>query len=179
MKKFRKWLNTNAAKHPFIFGLIIGTIIMISSLSITASLQGCQSYTDSQGQEVVRLTDEAVDVLDKGAELAPVVSEALVGVSIAFPALAGLLGITAGAVSAFFGAYKKYRPQITKEQDKALQAGTMTRALVYAIEDFKKNDNENWDSLKQWLSAELGEMVGPEALAVIATLVEEYYEEGK
>jgi hypothetical protein len=138
------------------------------------TLQGCQYYTDGQGQEVVRLTDDVADALDKGAEVAPVVIDTLTGVAVAFPVAAPIIGILVGAITAFFGAYKKFKPQITREHTNVVQAENMTRALVFAIEKFKESNTEDWEILKLSIREQLADKVGPEALAVIDTLLDEY-----
>jgi hypothetical protein len=88
------------------------------------------------------------------------------------------LGLVAGAISAFTAAYKKFRPQLTAEQDKAKTASDVTKAIVYAIEEFKKNNGEGWTDLKMELKAELLEKVGPEALAIIEAVLQAYSKEG-
>lgn len=171
MKKFRAFIN----KHKGWTTLVAATIILFSAFSICTSLSGCQYYTDGQGQEVVRLTDDTADVLDKAAELAPVVTDALIGVSVAVPALAGVLGIVGGAITAFFGAYKKYRPQITREQYKAELGSNMTKALVFAIEQYKISNGGSWDDLKEYIRKELSHRVGPEALAIVEAVLKSYH----
>lgn len=175
MKKFREFIN----KYSKTVGIIGIAIIVACTAYITLSFTGCQYYTDSQGQDTVKLTDEVTGVLDKAVEIAPVVQDALVGASIAFPALAGVFGIVAGAVGAFSGAYKKYRPQITRETDKAVQAGNVTKAIVYAIEQYKLSNPDNWDDLKDYLKSEFKDKVSPEALAVVEALIYSYSKENK
>ena len=102
------------------------------------------------------------------------VQDTLVGVSVAFPALAGVLGIVAGAIGAFTGAYKKYRPQITREHETVEMYGNMTKALVYAIEQFKGQDPASWEDLKSYIRTEFADKVGPEALAVIEAILKAY-----
>lgn len=174
MKKFRKFIND----HAGIVSVIAVVIILFSMFSIITSLQGCVDYVNSTGQEVTRLSDETAAVLDKASELAPIAKDTLVGVGIAFPAVAGVLGIVGGAISAFFGAYKKYRPQITAEHNKAEVYGNTTKALVYAIEEFKATNSEDWETLKQALMFELKDKVGPEYLAIIDALRDAYTKPG-
>jgi hypothetical protein len=135
---------------------------------------GCQTYQNEQGVTVTRLTDGATETLDMAAELAPVVTTTLVGVSTVFPPLAGLLGILAGSIGAFSAAYKKYRPQLTAEQDKARVYGDTTKAIVYAIEQFKTTNSVDWETLKDDLKYELADKVGPEGKAIIEALIYSY-----
>lgn len=173
MKKFREFIN----KYSKTVGIIGIAIIVACTAYITLSFTGCQYYTDSTGQDTVKLTDEVTGVLDKAVEIAPVVQDALVGASIAFPALAGVFGIVAGAVGAFSGAYKKYRPQITRERDKAVQAGNVTEALVYALERFKASNPNDWGKASGYLKEELLDKIGPEALTIIEAIVQSYHKE--
>ena len=137
MKKFRAWIS----KHTGLTTLAATAIIMIS---MATSFQGCVRYIDTQGETVTKLSEETTDVLDKGAELAPVVTDTLIGVGIAIPGFAALAGVLAGAITAFFGAYKRYRPQIIEEHETAVMFGDMTKALVYAIERFKLSNGDDW-----------------------------------
>ena len=168
MKKFRAFLN----RHPVAVTIVAVVVIALSTLSLV----GCQEYVNDQGQTVTKLSDEATDTLDMAVELAPVVVDTLVGVSVAVPTVAGLLGILAGSITAFAGAYKKYRPQITAATDNATKAGETTKALVYGIEQFKETNGQDWDTLKVLLKDELLDKVGPEAFAVIQALIESYKE---
>ena len=171
MKKFREFIN----KNRLVTATIASLIILLSSLFMASQLSGCQYYTDSAGQETVKLTDEATSVLDKASDLAPTVTDALIGVGVAVPALAGVLGIIAGAIGAFTGAYKKYRPQITREHNTAEMYGSLTKALVYAIEQYKLSNGQSWDDLKGKIRKEFADKVGPEALAIIEALLKAYH----
>jgi len=156
--------------------LFVSLCILFVAL-LTLSLQGCETYKLEDGTKVTRLSDGATEVLDKGAELSPAVQTALGGASVAFPALAGIFGVIAGSLGAFTAAYKKYRPQITAERDRADQYGSVTRAVVYAIEQFKASKPSDWEVLKEKLRSEFRGTVGPEAFAVIEALIEEFREE--
>ena len=174
-KKFREYINNN-------LNLTTGValiIISISAVFITHAVSGCRYYTDGSGQDTVKLTDEVTGVLDTASDLAPVVQDVLVGASVAFPVAAGVLGVVAGVIGAFTGAYKKYRPQITREHDKAVQAGNITKAVVYAIEQYKLSNPDNWDDLKNYLKSEFKDKVSPEALAVVEALIYGYSKETK
>lgn len=152
----------------------LATAITLTLLFGVVMYTGCQTYLNEQGQQVTRLTDETVEVLDKAVELAPTVTEALVGVSIAFPALAAFLTVAAGIITGFAGAYKKYRPQLTKERAKAQVYADTVTAIVYAIQAFKEENREDWDILKLELKTQLMDKVGPEALAIIEAIVQAY-----
>jgi hypothetical protein len=166
MKKIREFIK----EHWGVVSIIAMLVITISVFTLI----GCQYYTDPQGIEQVKLTEDATTLLDKGAELAPIVRDTLIGVGGAFPVLGPILGIIAGAITALFGAYKKYRPQITREQTRAGNAESLTQALVFAIEQYKEGNSEDWEVLKLYLREQLADKVGPEALAVIETILNEY-----
>jgi hypothetical protein len=157
------------------FVMIMAVVLLLGTVTYT----GCVKYIDSQGQEVTRLSDDTVELLDKGSELAPVVRDSLTGVSIVFPALAGVLTIVGTAITAFFGAYKKFKPQLVAEHDKAVLYGSATRALVFAIEEFKESNDEEWEALKQFLLFELKDKVGVEYFAIIDALRDEYLTKNK
>jgi hypothetical protein len=156
--------------------------IMITAFILlvgTVSYVGCVKYIDTQGREVVRLSDESVDVLDKGAELAPVVEQGLRVATVAFPALAGVFALLSTGLGAFFAAYKKYKPQLVAEHSKAVMYGNSTKALVFAIEEFKESNSEEWENLKQDLLFELKDKVGTEYFAIIDALRDEYAAKNK
>lgn len=160
----------NKKLKSFYMALIIVAVMLVGVVSYS----GCHSYQNTQGQKVVRLSAEATETLDTASDLAPVVQDALTGVAIAFPAVAGVLGIVAGVVGGLSGAYKKYRPELTQVQEKAdIYSNTVT-AIVYAIERFKESNGSDWADLKAELKEELMDKVGPEALAVIAVLIQAY-----
>jgi len=150
--------------------LVVVLFMMFGAIAYT----GCQSYLNDQGQQVTTLTPAATDALDKAADMSPVVIDALVGVGVAFPASMGILGVIAGVIGGLTKAYKKYRPQLTAEQNKAKMYSDVTKAIVYAIEEFKANNGENWEALKYELRLQLMDKVGPEALAIIEAIVEAY-----
>lgn len=173
LKKFRELID----RHQIITTIVAGLFIIGGLFTMATAVPGCIRYIDSQGQEVTRLSDETTDVLDKAAELAPVVQDTLIGVGIAIPAFAGLASLLVGIIGGVTGAYKKYRPQITAEHDSAVQAGNLTKALVYAIEQFKGSNTQDWEHLKGKLRKELTDKVGPEALAVIEALIQNFYKD--
>ena len=168
MKKFKNFVKTWATT---------GLILVGIALMMVGGITGCQKYIDAQGVTVTKLSDDATIVLDKASEIAPLVQDTLVGVGVAFPALLPVLGIVAGAIGAFTGAYKKYRPQLTKAQDTAILAGDTTKALVFALEQFKLTNSDDWNKLKVNIKDRLLDNVGPEALAIIETIVQSYYNE--
>ncbi len=152
-------------------------VLVAVILTITFAVAGCYDYVNEAGQTVTTLTPGAANTLDTAAELVPVVQDVLIGASIVFPALAGLFGIIGGAIGAGKLAYNKYRPQIVAEQDKAETYGNFTKALVYAIEEFKTTNSGDWDTLKYSLQLELKDKVGPEYLAVIDALKDSFYKD--
>ncbi len=152
--------------------------IVLTLVFGTFTYTGCQSYMNEQGQQVTRLSDKSVEVLDKAVEVAPVLTDALVGVSIAFPALAAFLTATAGILAGLAGAYKKFRPELTAEKDRAEMYANTVKAIVYAIEEFKANNGTDWDALKYELRLQLMDKVGPEALAIIETIIQAYRSRG-
>lgn len=164
----KKWLK----KHALTIILAVTVI-----LTISFTVAGCVEYINDAGQKVTALNPEVADTLDKAAELAPVVQDTLLGVSVAFPALAGLFGIISGVVGAGAASYRKYRNGIFAEQDNTLVYANTTKAIVYAIEQFKGSNIEDWDNLKGNLKEELLDKVGPEALTIIETLIQEYRDE--
>lgn len=167
IKKIRKFLNDNR----YVVSFIAIMIILISVLSMV----GCVRYLDDAGIEVTRLSDDTAALLDKASEIAPVVQQGLTVASIAFPALAGVFSGIAGIIGASFAAYKRYRPKLTAEHESAVLSGNMTKALVYAIEEFKLTNTEEWDVLKGSLKEKLNKEVGPEALAIIEVLLKAYH----
>ena len=162
-------------KYTKLITVIAATIILAASIVLMAP--GCQSYVDDTGQTVTKLSDQTADVLDKASDLAPAVQTTLGIVGVAVPSLAALLGILAGTIGAFTAAYKKYRPQITAEHNKAVTYGNTTKALVFAIEEFKSTNSGDWDDLKSALMYELKDKVGPEYFAIIDALRESYKKE--
>ena len=163
----KKTLRNFYLALTFVLVMLFGTVMY----------SGCQTYMNEQDQVTTRLSDEATETLDRAVVLAPVVTDALVGVGLAFPGIAGTLGLVAGIIGGLAGAYKKYRPELTKEQEKAQIYSNTTKAIVYAIEQFKQSNGRNWSQLKGALKDELLEKVGPEALAVIEALIQAYYKE--
>jgi len=154
--------------------LIIYAIIITGLIATVVSVQGCETYKNAQGEKVTRLSEDTTDVLDKATELAPAVQTGLGGAAVAFPAAAGALGIIAGSIGAFTAAYKKYRPKLVAEEQRADQYANVTKAVVHAIEQFKGTNPTDWDALKDNLRKELLDKVGPEALAIIEAIIEEY-----
>jgi len=170
MKKIREFIN----KHETIISWLSVVLMTFSVIILICICVGCTEYVNGAGETVTRLSNDTAGVLDTGSEMAPVVQSGLAAATIAFPALAGLFGAVAGGIGIFFQTYKKYRPQLTEAQSKVDASENMTRALVEAIEEYKGENEEDWEGLKGYLKNKLLNVVGPEALAVIETLIEEY-----
>jgi hypothetical protein len=150
--------------------LAVVLVVLVGAFSYT----GCTSYMNEQGQQVTRLSDKSIDVLDKAVEVSPTVTDALVGIGIAYPAILPLMGIIAGVIGGLAGAYKKYRPELTAEQNKSKMYADTVTAIVYAIEQFKQSNGKDWADLKEELKKELIGKVGPEALAIIEAIIQAY-----
>ncbi len=163
---------SNLFKKYIVTGL---AVCMVAMGAFALSVTGCQYYTDSQGNQTTKLTEDATKALDTASEMAPSVQGVVTAVGVAVPAIAGITSAIVAGIGAFFGAYKKYRPQITREQEKSTQAGNITKALVYAIETFKETDPASWDDFKGHIRAELADKVGPEAIAIMEALMYSYF----
>lgn len=166
MKKMRKTFYTAVA------------VVLVTMLGLII-YTGCQSSINEQGVKVTSLTPAATETLDKVVEIAPVVQDSLIGVGIAFPALLPMLGALVGVIGGLAGAYKKFRPELIKEQAKTKVYSDVTEAIVFALEQFKQTNSDEWENLKLDLKKQLITKVGPEALAIIETLVQAYYKENK
>lgn len=157
---------------------LVLTFVVLALIG-TVMYTGCQSYMNEEGQQVTRLSDAATDKLDKAVQMAPAVSDVLLAVSIAYPALFPTIGIVLGIITGLAGAYRKFRPELTKEQAKTKTYSDTTKAIVYAIEQFKLTNSDDWGDLKAELKKQLLDKVGPESLAIIEAIVQAYYKENK
>jgi len=160
------------------WGIAIACVSIMAWAVLTICLiPGCTTYQNPDGSEYVSLSQPAVETLDKVYEIAPLVQQGVGGAGLVYPGFAGMAGIIAGAIGAFAAAYKRYRPQITEQQTKAETYGNTTKALVYAIEQFKGSNEQDWGTLKQALMFELKDKVGLEYFAVIDALIDSYNED--
>jgi len=166
MNKIRRYIK----EHEDAVGFVALVVLCISIMVITVSVAGCQAVIGEDGETTYRLADGARKVVDGAAELAPVVKDALTGLSAVYPALGTAFGIAIGVI----GALVKVKPKLTEEHKKAELYENITKAIVSAIEEFKGTNGTDWDSLKRKLKAEFEDKVGPEALAVIEVLVQAY-----
>lgn len=150
-------------------------IVWFAAIGAFCFNTGCTTITKPDGTEVTRLSDGAIEILDKGAELAPTVQTTVETVGTTVPAWTPYAALISVAIGAFFGAYKKYRPQLVAEKKRADKYADLTKAIVFAIERFKETNDGDWEDLKLYLREQFKDKIGPEALAIVDALVAAYY----
>lgn len=123
---------------------------------------GCIQQQDETGEPTVVIDPEVVATIDGVAEFGDVAVAVAGPLSIYWPPAAGIAGIIAGVV----GAWRKMKPKLTKAETEASKAYVVTEAIVYAIEEFKKTNRDDWEKLK----SQLTKTIGPETENVIRAL---------
>lgn len=121
---------------------------------------GCaQQLNPETGQQVTTIAPEAVVAIDTAAEAAPGIAALL---AIFFPALYPVIGVVAGAA----GAWRTMKPKVTAAKTEAGVYHAATESLVSAIEQYKADNPEAWETLR----AKLGDNIGDNTEAVIRAI---------
>lgn len=129
------------------------------TICILLAVTGCVVEKDSSGAKTVRVDAEKAEQVEKGAEAAISVSEALTVVWPGFAAVSvGLTGLLA--------AWRKNKGKLTEAQTETQMYHSVTGSIVDAIEAYKEGFPDDWGYLKE----KLAEKIGPKGEAIIRAL---------